>query len=155
MLSTHLFDLFTWEVRICAPQRTANTKKLQTSMQVMICRQFCTFFHMNVQRWPEQVRWKLAEINEWLLTQRIFAPGVLMHTSVLEECVHGAHLVVSSWLHRSRHLHNDVYDIRGHYGKALLRACLCRPCTESAASATKRHYLQLKRKEYVLRHHFS
>ena len=59
---------------------------------------FCT----NDQHWSEQVSWKYAEINEWPLTQRISAPGVLVQISGLEESVHYAQCVVTAQLQQER-----------------------------------------------------
>jgi len=36
-------------------------------------------FYVYVQHWTEQVSCNYTEINEWLLAQRISAPGVLVH----------------------------------------------------------------------------
>ena len=46
--------------------------------QVVIGRQFCTPFDMNVQHWTEQIRWNHAEINEWPLTRIISIPSALV-----------------------------------------------------------------------------
>ena len=39
--------------------------------------------YTNIQHWTEQVSWNYARINEWQLTQRIAAPGVLVLIFVL------------------------------------------------------------------------
>ena len=50
--------------------------------QVVIRRQLCTPFDTNVQHWLKQVSENDTEINEWLLTQRISVPGVLVYFCV-------------------------------------------------------------------------
>ena len=50
--------------------------------QVVIRRQLCTPFDTNVQQWLKQVSENDTEINEWLLTQRISVPDVLVYFCV-------------------------------------------------------------------------
>jgi len=79
---------------------------------------------MNVQHW-EYVGRKYAEINEWLLTQRISSPGVLVHIFVSEESVSDAQYVVTAQLKQ------DPSVI-----KLYMSASLCWPITTFQTQAS-------------------
>ena len=70
--------------------------------------QFFTPFDTNAKHRSEQVSRSYAEISEWSLTQRISAPGVLVHISVLEQSVHDAQCAVIGQLHQESSVIIDV-----------------------------------------------